>query len=96
MIRIVFDSMSFPSAGAISPLNRLPGKDTIMYSTGPISVISTPSLGCGWQGHAFRSYARALVLSASNSAWVIAPVSSRAFARSISAAGPSDAATERM
>ena len=31
----------FASAGAISPVNRLPGNDTIMYSTGPISSITS-------------------------------------------------------
>ena len=41
MIRIVFDSTSFPRAGAMSPVNRLPGNDTIMYSTGPISSIAS-------------------------------------------------------
>src|SRR5215218_2347666 len=40
--------------------------------------------------------ARALALIASNSSWVIAPLSSRPLARSISAVGPLELATDRM
>ena len=49
MIRIVPASTCLASAGAISPLNLLPGKATIRYWTGPISSLITILLCLGVQ-----------------------------------------------
>ena len=83
---------SSPARASASPPRRATGRRSRPCSSSP-AARPRPAAGRSFPRGAWAS---AFGFSASNSGWVMAPLSSSCFACSISAAGPPESETERM